>query len=265
MLPAGAASEFQISEQFYVSRPKLLRLLVDEVSSSQYHHITYFRAKTCESTTAISQLSKNNNLRSDIINILLQVGETETGVALLWSDERVVAILPPFPLDADSLSKEIDTSRLIELLDKDLTIAIVLLRLGHYAVGIIRGDNLLASRSGSRYVKNRHRAGGSSQRRFERSRERLIREMFDTTCQVANSILNPFDGHIDYLLMGGERHTLQRFVKRCPYIKHFTSITLNRRLDVERPSRKAIEQVHNEVWKSRILVFTRGHERLTCY
>ena len=190
--------------------------------------------------------------------VLRQVGESETGLVLFWCDDRAWAVVPPFPIGSKSTSSGADTAPLKELLGSELHVGVVLLRLGRYAVGVLRGDRLLASKSGSRYVKSRHRAGGSSQRRFERSRQRLVRELFDKACQVAGEVLAPFDDRIDYLLLGGERHTLQRFVKRCALLQRSTPVTLKRRLAVERPGRAALEQVHHEVWKSRVLVFTRG-------
>ena len=236
----------------------LLRLLEDIVSSRQYHHTVYLRAETLRSPGALAQLTGDAGLSADLTSMSRQVGDSETGLALLWSDDRPLAVLPPFPVEEDSSSAGADTSRLVELLRKDLAVGVVLLRLGQYAVGVVRGDSLLASKSGSRYVKSRHRAGGSSQRRFERSRERLVRELFDATCRVAREVLESFDGRIDYLLMGGERHTLQRFEERCAYLRRFASIRLGRRLVVGRPGRAALKRAHNEVWKSRVIVFTRG-------
>ena len=57
--------------------------------------------------------------------------------------------------------------------------------------------------------------------------------------------------------MGGERHTLQGFIRRCPFVNRPEPVRLQRTLEVERPGRAALEKIHNEVWKSRVLVLTR--------
>ena len=198
------------------------------------------------------------SLRADISEIVRQAPESDTGMVLFLGENAAMAVAPPFPVNEDIFVEGIDIAPLAELLNEDLTVGVVLLRLGRYAVGIVRGDKLLASKSGSRYVKNRHRKGGSSQRRFERSRERLIRELFDKTCQVARQILEPREDRLDYLLLGGERHTIADFEKRCEYIRRSGVEVLRRRLEIDRPGKAALEKIHREVWKSRVYEFSRG-------
>ena len=189
--------------------------------------------------------------------VVRRAGESHTGLVLFWGEDQVVAVAPPFPVDHDSLSRGLDVGQLEELLSRDLLVGVVLLRLGRYAAGVLRGDELVASKSGSRHVKSRHRAGGSSQRRFERSRERLVRELFDKACEVAGDIFAPFRGRMDYMLLGGERHTLRRFAGRCSFLRRSRAVLLPRTLEVGRPGRAALEQIHREVWSSRVVVFTR--------
>jgi hypothetical protein len=57
--------------------------------------------------------------------------------------------------------------------------------------------------------------------------------------------------------MGGERHTLQGFARRCPLVDRPEPVKLNRTLEVERPGLAALQNIHNEVLKSRVLVLTR--------
>jgi peptide subunit release factor 1 (eRF1) len=166
-----------------------------------------------------------------------------------------VAVSPPFPLAEYTGRPGTHVAPLVELFASEIVIGILLLRLGRYAVGVLRGDELVASKTGTRHVKSRHRAGGSSQRRFERSRERLVRELFDKTCEVARAVLSPYEAEIEYVLTGGERHTLGRFVKRCRYMRDLDPRTLGRVLQITRPGQKALDGVAAEVWRSRVLVF----------
>ena len=146
-----------------------------------------------------------------------------------------------------------------ELLGSEPVIGVILLRLGRYAVGVLRGDRLIASKTDSRYMKNRHRAGGQSQRRFARSRERLIRELYDKTCEVTRTVFAPYMDDMEYVMLGGERGVLNGFVKRCPMMgRELKGKTLARRLAVERPNQKALRGIAREVWMSEVTFLERS-------
>ena len=187
--------------------------------------------------------------------VVRQVGQSDTGLVVFQTGDTTVAVVPPFPVAEDRLVDGIDATPLIELLDRDPVIGVVLLRLGRYAIGVLRGGTLVASKTGTRHVKSRHRAGGSSQRRFERSRERLVRELYDKTCEVVMDVFSPHDTSINYVLLGGERHTLRGLVQRCRYLRSLEQKTLTRVLEVDRPGQKALEGIVSEVWMSRVMVF----------
>ena len=182
-------------------------------------------------------------------------GESETGLALFVEDDRVTAVAPPFPLPRGT-GDAVEAVR--GLLASRLKIGVVLIRLGRYAVGVLEGDRLVASKTGTRHVKNRHRAGGSSQRRFERSRERLVRELFDKACRVAQDILSPHFESLDHVLLGGDKIVVRRFVDRCSYVKRLEDRTLARRLQVDQPNQRALEGIGRDAWKSRVLVLEFG-------
>ena len=193
--------------------------------------------------------------RSQAAEALAEIGSSDTGVAVFVSPERTVAIQPPFPLAVDVRAAGAASKSILDVLDSEPVVGIVLLRLGRYAVAVVRGNRLLATKTDSRYVKNRHRAGGTSQRRFERSRERLVRELYDTTCRMTRGVFEPYLREIDYVMLGGERGTLNGFVKRCRLMQDLEPKTLSRLLPVDRPNQKALESISYEVWKSRVTFF----------
>ena len=126
-------------------------------------------------------------------------------------------------------------------------------------MGVLRGESLVATKTDSRYMKNRHRAGGQSQRRFERSRERLIRELYDKTSEVARATFTPYLGEMDYVLLGGERGTLNGFIKRCSLMqRELKPKILARRLAVDQPNQRALKGISREVWKSSVTFFEEG-------
>ena len=180
---------------------------------------------------------------------------SDTGVALFLTPERTVAIRPPFPLEVDVTAAGFAPEPLRAIYDSRPLVGVVLLRMGRYAVGVIRGDKLVSTKTDHRYVKRRHRAGGSSQRRFMRSRDRLIRELYDKTCRIAREHFGPRIRDLDYVLLGGERNTLNGFVKRCRVMQDLEPKTLSRVLAVENPNQRALESIHREIWKSQVTFY----------
>lgn len=203
-----------------------------------------------------SRVVRPNTPDDDAMGVVARsVGESDTGLALFVGEGRAVAVCPPFPFADDVSRSGFVASPLLRLLDREYVIGVALLRLGRYAVGVVRGNKLIASKTAGRYMKNRHRAGGQSQRRFERSRERLIRELYDKTCETANTVFEPYIDTIDHILLGGESSTLTGFIDRCRLLRDMGDKALSRRLSVDAPNRKALDNIAFEVWKSRVYSF----------
>ena len=185
--------------------------------------------------------------------LLPALGASRTGFALFWSEENALALLPPFPVTQYQLQEGWDTSHIRKVLSRDYLLGVVLLRLGRLAVGVFRGESLVSSKTGSRYVKGRHSAGGTSQKRFQRVREKQVREMFDKTCLVVKQQFDPYLEQLDYVLLGGERHTLGAFRKRCDYMSELGTRVLERVLDVREPGQRVLEGCIDAVWQTRVL------------
>jgi len=58
--------------------------------------------------------------------------------------------------------------------------------------GVFDGEQLIASKVGSRFVKNRHKKGGSSANRFRRRREEQARALIDEAAEVTERVLAPW-------------------------------------------------------------------------
>ena len=176
-----------------------------------------------------------------------------TGAAVFWSETRVLAVLPPFPLERDQVLARWDTGPLDALLSKDYMVGVVLLRLGRFSVGVFRGETLLSAKSDTRYVKGRHSAGGTSQKRFERIRDKQIYEIYRKTCSVVEDKFSPYEGQLDYILLGGEQFTLRGLLKQCDYLQKLSHRIVGRTLNVRTPNRDALEKVIATIWESRVL------------
>ena len=73
----------------------------------------------------------------------------------------------------------------------------------------------------SRLVKSRHKAGGQSQRRFERNREKWIESLYKQVCSQFKSKIDPYYQEIDYLIFGGDKIVINNFKKSCQSVDKF--------------------------------------------
>ena len=246
----------ELVERHSTGKARLRRLLDEAGEEGWCERTLYLTPKSLEARTGESRVVRPAPPDDEVVSIVTQaVGESDTGIAIFIGQGRAIAICPPFPLKGDISRSGFVASPLLRLLETEYVIGIVLLRLGRYAVGVLRGNRLIASKTAGRYMKNRHRAGGQSQRRFERSRERLIRELYDKTCETARDVFAPYAKSMDYILLGGENSTLSGFTERCRLIQELGNKTLARRLVIDRPDQKTLKSIAFEAWKSRVYSF----------
>lgn len=89
------------------------------------------------------------------------------------------------------------------------TVGVLLVRLGGFAAGVFAGSppELIASKTGSRLVHGRSAAGGWSQHRFARRREKQAAEALDAAAGAAARVFGGFPGELDAVVLGGDRRT----------------------------------------------------------
>ncbi len=243
----------ELVESHRTGKARLLRLL-DEAAGADWVCRTIYLTAEAAAQVEAGRGARAVGADDEALRLAMDAaGQTDTGLALFLGERRAIAVCPPFPLSVDARRDGMDAAPLRRLLRAEFVVGVVLLRLGRYAIGVLRGERLLASKTSARYVKNRHRAGGQAQRRFERSRERLVRELYDKTCETARTIFAPFE--LDYIMLGGEGGTLAGFAQRCRCIREFGGKALERRLAVDQPNQKALNGIAFEVYKSRVYLF----------
>jgi peptide subunit release factor 1 (eRF1) len=182
--------------------------------------------------------------------------DSENGIVLISSVVALagiqprMALLPPFPIVEPSDSNSFDELRAFIAVHR--TIAIILLRLGHWAVAIAEDGKLEVTKTGSRYVKSQHKKGGQSSNRFRRGREKWIRELFDQAGEAASARFRDYPGQIDFLSLGGDRVVLGRFLKRVKLPDQLGDRALPNRLAVDQPGRKALDDAVRDAWSFRI-------------
>lgn len=174
---------------------------------------------------------------------------SRTGVYLVSGSAMQLAIVPPFAPSPPFIDWKSDFLR---ALAAPRRIGVVLLRLGYFAVGVVNNEAVEVAKSGSRYVHGRHKAGGQSQRRWERNREQWIETLFDRACATWQETCGPLAGKLDHLALGGDRIVLGRFLSHCPAVGRLQDREIARRVPVDRPRSDGIEQARRMIWSSTV-------------
>jgi peptide subunit release factor 1 (eRF1) len=181
------------------------------------------------------------------------IAGSEMGAALFWSPPQTYLILPPFPIAEEYITNGYDIEPLRSLLSRDFLIALVLVRLGAYSIGICRGTQLLDSKTGTGLVHARHKKGGSSQARFARHREKQIEQFLERVCGHVREHIEPHAGALDYLVYGGARTTILALRKRCLFLSQFNDRILRMLLNIPEPRQAVLEKSISTVWSSDVI------------
>jgi hypothetical protein len=118
----------------------------------------------------------------------------------------------------------------------DRTVAVLLVRLGGYAAGVFtgQGPQLVASKVGSRLVHGRSAAGGTSQHRFARRREKQAAEALGASADTAVRVFSPYAGRIDAVVLGGDRRAMAG-LRPDPRLAPYFALAVERFLTVPDP------------------------------
>ncbi len=176
-----------------------------------------------------------------------------TGAIIFWGPRHRYLIMPPFPVREQRISNACEIEPLYSLLHQDFLIALVIVRLGEYGIGVYRGERLLSSKVGTGLVHARHRQGGSSSHRFERHREKQMETFFTRVCTHVREVLEPHLGDVDYLVYGGTRETTADFRKQCHFLRQFDARTIDLLLGTRDPNQRGLAEAIEEAWSSRVI------------
>jgi hypothetical protein len=177
---------------------------------------------------------------------------SETGCYVFWSASQKCLVMPAFPIEEKQVTIPLDLAQIRAQLEKDLVIALVLVRLGSYAIGVYRGEQRLGSKVGTGLVHGRHRQGGSSAHRFERHRDKQIEYFLTRVCQHAREQIEPYIKSLDYIVYGGARTTIQLLQKQCPLLGKLETPELPPLLDVPEPRQAVLDSAIRRVWSSTV-------------
>jgi len=175
------------------------------------------------------------------------------GSALIELDEAALTVTPPFGLDHAGDYAVVRAGPLLEALEVEPRVAAVLVRMGGYAVGLFEGERLVASKVGTRFVKGRHKKGGSSSNRFRRRRGEQERELVDAAATEAARVLEPWRGRVDNVALGGDRSAVTRVLESRADLAWLQPLALERFFDVPEPRLRVLEALPYQLYAAKVV------------
>ncbi len=199
----------------------------------------------------MSRYVGRENVRKRLEPLAGQPGRTvyADGSARVETEQETITVRPPFGLAHARVYESVELGPLFAALAADHVVAAVLVRLGGYAIGVFEGERLVASKVGSRFVKGRHKKGGSSANRFRRRREEQERALLDAAAETAERVLEPYRDRIEHVALGGDRAAATRVAERLPWL---AEKTLPRFFDVPDPRQRVLERLPYELYAAEL-------------
>ncbi|MGA9696792.1 MAG: Vms1/Ankzf1 family peptidyl-tRNA hydrolase [Dehalococcoidales bacterium] len=204
---------------------------------------------TDEVAAFLQKTPKTESIPYDAVRL---AATSPTGSVLFWGISQKSIISPPFPIKEKYITGGYETEPLLSLISRDYTIGIVLVRLGHFSVGVCRGEKLLLHDSGTGLIHGRHRQGGSSAARFQRRRKDQTHHFLERVSEHLQEQLEPYARTLDYFVFGGARVTILRLQKQCPFLAQFENRLLPPLLEVPDPHFTVLEKAVTEIWSSKV-------------
>ena len=185
----------------------------------------------------------------------LAVALTVGNVTFTALDGAVAECHPPFPPLADNSKKRAaapgsaaeSAEEAAELVaahcQRPRTVGVLLVRLGGYSVGVFTGfpPALAGAKTGARLVHGRSAAGGWSQHRFARRREKQASEALAAAARAAADVFGRWGpGQLDAVVLGGDKRAMAE-LRRDPVLAPYMAIATDRFLTVPDPKRSVLE------------------------
>jgi len=121
------------------------------------------------------------------------------------------------------------------------TVGVLLVRLGGYAAGVFTGypPELADAKVGSRLVHGRSAAGGWSQHRFARRREKQANEALEAAAGTALAVFGR-GPKLDAVVLGGDKRAMAE-LRDDPRLASYLALATDRFLTVPDPKRAVLE------------------------
>ena len=194
------------------------------------------------------------NVRKRLAPLEGEQGRTSyaNGAVRIEVPGEAIVVRPPFGLPHEHDYDTVRLAPLFEALAADHVVAALLVRLGGYAVGVFDGERLVASKVGSRFVKNRHKKGGSSANRFRRRREEQARALIEEAAEVAVRVLEPWRDRVEFVALGGDRAAIRDVLAASPQLGWLAERQLPRFFAVSEPRQRVLERLPYDLYAAEL-------------
>lgn len=160
------------------------------------------------------------------------------------ADGAEATITPPYPVVAT------DAAAFAAAVKRIPRTGVILIRRGGFAAAIVEGDSVIASDVGKRHVQGRTAAGGWSQQRFARRRDKQVHELVDAAVDYVARVIVPALP-VDYLATGGDKPLVEE-VLADTRLRSLAAIPRGPHLDVPDPRRDVITSLPERLSTLRI-------------
>jgi peptide subunit release factor 1 (eRF1) len=194
------------------------------------------------------------NLRKRLAPLEGAPGRTSyvDGAVRIETETEQLVVRPPFGLRHAGEYERVHVEPLLAELAEDHVVAALLVRRGGYAIGVLDGGTLAASKVGSRFVKGRHRKGGSSSNRFRRRREEQTHALVEEAARVAVAVLQPWRERIEFVALGGDRALAETTAAAHDELAWLRERTLERFFAVPDPRLRVLETLPYELYSAEL-------------
>lgn len=177
----------------------------------------------------------------------------EHGTVRIETADTAAVVAPPFGMSHEGEYDTVQLAPLFEALAEDHIVAVLLVRLGGYATGVFEGERLVASKVGSRFVKNRNKKGGSSSNRFRRRREEQARVLVGEASRVAVETFEPWREDIEFSALGGDRFAVAAVLETTPELDWLARKALPRFFTVVDPRQNVLERLSYDLYSAEVI------------
>jgi peptide subunit release factor 1 (eRF1) len=220
---------------------KRVMALLDNIEQSGKSTVTAYCAGDSSMESVEKLVGVIPGIETGFPDLRKYMMKSSTGSVLFRGDENTYLISPPFPVRETILFQGVETELLKNILLQDRMIALLLIRLNRYGIGVFRGSTMISGKAGTGLVHSRHHKGGSSAHRFERHREKQIEYYFTRICGHVRGQIDPYLGELDHVCYGGERYTIKDFVEQCTFAQKLESKRMDRLLDIREPKLETLK------------------------
>jgi hypothetical protein len=168
----------------------------------------------------------------------------DAALHLAGEDGATAVITSPYPVAATNVS---EFAAAVQRIPRT---GVILIRRGGFAAVVVEGEAVVASDIGKRHVQGRTAAGGWSQQRFARRRDKQVHELIEAAADYAARVIVPALP-VDYVATGGDKPLVEE-VLTDTRLRQLTTIPRGPHLDVPDPRRDVVASLPERLSTLRI-------------